>query len=414
MFALCDCNNFYVAAERVFRPELLGQPVVVLSNNDSCVIARSEEAKLLGICMGDPEFKIRGLLHRHQVRVLSSNYALYGDLSDRVMKILASHFHLFDVYSIDEAFARLDDGIADPSGYAVMVAADVLKCTGIPVSIGMGPNKTLAKVANRLAKKNGGIKVLTNDQQIRMALADFPIEDLWGIGTGYYNRLAAMGITTALQLRELPELFFKQQMSVQGQRMYHELWGRPAFDLQLRAMSAKVVSISRSFSAYITEAELLCQAVSNYAWRLAEKLREQRLCCRKLEIFLLTSRHRSDQPQHFPVHTHQMAIPCNDAHGIVPVVVRVTRMLFQPGMRYRKAGIVATGLIPESEVQLNLFTQVRPKYSRLSSAVDRINASFGRGTLRMASEGSDTSWKMKQNFLTRHYTTRWEDIVTVK
>jgi DNA polymerase V len=414
MFALCDCNNFYASAERLFKPELCGLPVVVLSNNDGCVIARSEEAKLCGIKMGDPEFLVRDLIKRHDIKVFSSNYVLYGDMSERVMSNLSRWFPRLDVYSIDEAFGWLG-GVKNLDTYIPKVRASVVQNTGIPVSIGVAPTKTLAKLANKLAKKQSGSLVLDTPEKITAAVRDYPIDDLWGVGRQYYKKLDELGIKTVAQLRDMPEMWFKQNMTIQGQRMWNELWGRPSLPIDARTESKKGITVSRSFRNYIEHPDVLAEAVTLYASRLSEKLRDNGLRCLYLQVFLYTNKHREDHPQHFPAHTHKLTIASNNSHDIVRVATRIARMLFRPGVRYRKAGCIATGLVPESELQLNMFnSHDGGKKDAVSAVLDKINLAYGRGTLKMASEGYEKTWSLKHEYLSKGYTTRWSDIVKVR
>ncbi|WDF70436.1 Y-family DNA polymerase [Sphingobacterium oryzagri] len=413
MFALCDCNNFYASAERLFKPALIDLPIVVLSNNDGCVIARSEEAKLLGIRMGDPAFLVRDLITKYDIQVFSSNYVLYGDLSERVMHNLGRWFPMVVPYSIDECFAWAA-GITNIEEHAVQARSAIIRNTGIPVSIGIGPTKTLAKVANKLAKKNKGVFVMDSDESISGALATFPVEDLWGVGRQYYKKIAQLGIETVAQLRDMPELWFKNHMTVQGQRLYNELWGRPMLSIGDPPPKAKGLSVTRSFSCYIEDPDVLCEAVSAYASRLAEKLRHEALCCQFLEVFMFTNVHREDHPQHYPRHVHRMGVASNSTLEIVAVATKVARMLFHKGIKYRKAGVIATVLIPQAEVQCNLFQEPKTKHAGLSAVIDQINAVYGRGAIRVASEGFEKKWRLKHEYLSGGYTTRWQDIVAVK
>ena len=414
MFALCDCNNFYASAERLFRPELNGKPVVVLSNNDGCVIARSEEAKACGIKMGDPEFLVRDLIKKFNIQVFSSNYVLYGDMSERVMHNLGRWFPKLDVYSIDEAFGWLG-GVADLDRYVPTIRASVIQNTGIPVSIGVAPTKTLAKLANKLAKKNNGVLVLDTAERIDRAVADFPVHDLWGVGRQYYKKLEALGIETVGQLRAMPEMWFKQHMTIMGQRMWNELWGKPAIDIDELRETKKGITVSRSFRNYIEQPDVLAEAVTLYASRLAEKLRTEKLRCLYLQVFLYTNKNREDHPQHFPTHTHQLLMASNSTSDLVGIAVKISRQLFKSGVKYRKAGVIATGLVPESELQLNIFSDHDGgKKDTVSAMLDQLNLAYGRGTLRMATEGYTKKWKLKHEFLSKGYTTRWADVIKVK
>ncbi|ARS40342.1 hypothetical protein CA265_12025 [Sphingobacteriaceae bacterium GW460-11-11-14-LB5] len=414
MFALCDCNNFYASAERLFRPELNGKPVVVLSNNDGCVIARSEEAKLCGIKMGDPEFLVRDLIKKFDIQVFSSNYVLYGDMSERVMNHLGRWFPRLDVYSIDEAFGWLG-GVADLERYAPEIRKSVIHNTGIPVSIGVAPTKTLAKLANKLAKKNNGVMVLDSEEKINHAVADFPVHELWGVGRQYYKKFEELEIKTVAQLRDMPEMWFKQHMTVMGQRMWNELWGKPAIPLEEVREAKKGITVSRSFRNYIEQPDVLAEAVTLYASCLAEKLRAQKLRCLYLQVFLYTNKNREDHPQHFPVHTHKLLVASNNTSDLVKIAVTVAKKLFQYGNKYRKAGVIATGLVPESELQLNMFSDHDGgKKDSVSAVLDRLNLAYGRGTIRMATEGYEKKWRLKHEYLSKGYTTRWADIIKVK
>ncbi|MES2829750.1 MAG: Y-family DNA polymerase [Bacteroidota bacterium] len=413
MYVLCDCNNFYASAERLFKPALKGLPIVVLSNNDGCVIARSEEAKLAGIKMGDPAFMVHDLIKKFNIQVFSSNYVLYGDMSERVMHNLSRWFATVIPYSIDEAFAWAGD-IKDLKLYAKHARTSIIQNTGIPVSIGIAPTKTLAKLANKLSKKNGGTLVLETAEEVSAALEDFPIEDLWGIGRQYYEKLTSIQVKTVGELRRMPELWFKQHMTVQGQRMWNELWGRPMLQLGELPPTAKGLSVTRSFSGYVMDADILCEAVTTYASRLGEKLRTEKMCCQFLEVFLLTNKHREDHPQHYPKHVHRLAIASNSTTELVSVANKVARMLFSTGIKYRKAGVIATGLIPEGDLQFHLFKTHSPGGDQVSAVMDKLNMAYGRGTLRMASEGFEKKWKLKHEYLSGGYTTRWKDLIKVK
>ncbi|RBQ11302.1 Y-family DNA polymerase [Pedobacter miscanthi] len=414
MFALCDCNNFYASAERLFRPELNGKPVVVLSNNDGCVIARSEEAKACGIKMGDPEFLVRDLIKKFSIQVFSSNYVLYGDMSERVMHNLGRWFPRLDVYSIDEAFGWLG-GVKDLGNYVPKIRESVVRNTGIPVSIGVAPTKTLAKLANKMSKRTGGVLVLDSDEKIKAAVNDFPAHELWGVGRQHYKKFESLGIRTAGELRNMPEMWFKQHMTILGQRMWNELWGRPAIPLEAVRETKKGITVSRSFRNYIEQPEILAEALTLYASRLAEKLRREKLRCLYLQVFLYTNKNREDHPQHFPSHTHKLLIASNNTTDLVSIAVRVSARLFRAGVKYRKAGVIATGLVPENELQLNaFFDHDNGKKDTVSAVLDKLNLAYGRGTLRMASEGYEKKWRLKHEYLSKGYTTRWADIIKVK
>jgi DNA polymerase V len=329
------------------------------------------------------------------------------------MSNLSRWFPQIDVYSIDEAFGWLG-GVSNLHQYVPQIRESVINNTGIPISIGVAPTKTLAKLANKLAKKNNGVLILDTPERIAQAVKDFPVKDLWGVGRQYYQKLKSFGIETADQLREMPELWFKQHMTIMGQRMWNELWGRPALSIDSMPDSRKGVSVSRSFRNYIEEPDILSEAVSMYASRLSEKLRKEKLHCSYLQVFLYTNKHREDHPQHFPSHTHKLSVASNNTHDIVRFATQSARTLYKPGIKYRKAGVIATGLISESELQLNIFDEHDGgKRDNISIALDRINMAFGRGTIRMASEGYAKSWKLRHEYLSKGYTTRWPDIIKV-
>ena len=413
MFALCDCNNFYASAERLFRPELIGKPIIVLSNNDGCVIARSEEAKQCGIKMADPEFMIRDLIEQYHVSVFSSNYALYGDISERVMTNLARWFPYLDVYSIDEAFGWLG-GVTDLHNYVPKMRETVVRNTGIPVSIGIAPTKTLAKLANKLAKKNNGTLVLDTPEAITKAVDHFPVKDLWGIGRQYNKVMKDLQIETVGQFRAMPEMWVKKHMTIIGQRMWNELWGRSSIPVDNAPDAKKGIMVSRSFRNYIEEPITLAEAVTFYATILGEKLRKNGLKCLYLQVYLFTNKNRDDHSQHFPSVTRKMVMATNNTHDLVKAAVSIAATLFRPGMKYRKAGVMATGLVPESELQLNAFYgHDGGRKDAVSLVLDKVNMAYGRGTLRIASEGYEKDWKLKCEFLSRRYTTRWEDIIKV-
>ena len=327
---------FYASAERLFKPELAKKPIVVLSNNDGCVIARSEEAKACGVKMTDPEFMIRDLIEKHDISVFSSNYALYGDISERVMTNLSRWFPKLDVYSIDEAFGWLG-GVPDLHNYIPRVRETVVRNTGIPVSIGVAPTKTLAKLANKLSKKSGGSLVLDTAEAITNAVENFPVENLWGIGRQYYKLMESQKIKTVGQLRNMPEMWIKQHMTIKGQRMWNELWGRPSISIDNAPDTRKGIMVSRSFRNYIDDPVILTEAVTYYAAILGEKLRKNKLKCLYLQVYLFTNKNRDDHSQHFPSYTYKMEMAGNNTHDLVKVVTRVAKLLFKPGISYKKS-----------------------------------------------------------------------------
>ncbi len=414
MFALVDGNNFYVSCERLFRPELNGKPVVVLSNNDGCIISRSNEAKALGIKMGVPYFKVKELIEQEKVAVFSSNYTLYADISARLMNNLARFTPEVEVYSIDECFLRFK-GMENLHTYAQYLRESVIQNTGIPVSVGLAPTKTLAKLANKIAKKSStGVYVLDTEEAITEATKIFPIADLWGIGRAYQVKLELEGIRTAAQLRAKPEQWIKHQLTIQGVRLWHELWGRPCIPLKEVLERKQAICTSRSFGQLTNNLDELIEATTAYASRLAEKLRADTSCATVLTVQLLTNRFRKDLPQYNPAISLALSHPINNTPDIVKASVKGLKSIYDPRFQYSKVAVIVTGLIPEQEVQLNLFTEWNgPKHNQVSELLDRINQYYGSGTLRLASEGFRKRWAMKRENVSPNYTTDWGDILRV-
>lgn len=415
MYALVDGNNFYVSCERLFRPELNGKPVVVLSNNDGCIISRSNEAKALGIKMGVPYFKVKELIDKERVAVFSSNYTLYADISARLMNNLARFTPEVEVYSIDECFLRFK-GMDNLEHYAHHMRELVIQHTGIPVSIGIAPTKTLAKLANKKAKKHSsGVCVLDNDDSISQAVEDFPIADLWGIGRAYQTKLELEYIFTAGQLREQSESWVKSKLTIQGLRMWYELWGRSCIPLKEVLERKQAICTSRSFGKLTNDLEELIEATSSYASRLAEKLRTDQSCATLLHVQLLTNRFRKDLPQYNPSISIPLNHPVNNTLNLVKASVRGLKSIYSPRYLYSKVAVIATGLIPEQEVQLHLFTEWNgPKNNILSKLMDQLNHYYGNGTIRLASEGFKKQWAMKRENVSPNYTTEWGDILKVQ
>lgn len=413
MFALADCNNFYASCERLFSPKFNGKPVVVLSNNDGCVIARSNEAKAVGIGMGAPFYQIIEDIKEHKVAVFSSHYTLYGDMSARVMTNIARFSPDIEVYSIDECFFKLE-GFDDLNAYATKIRTEVIRNTGIPISIGVAPTKVLAKVANKMAKKLEGVLVLNTPELIENALKLYPVEDLWGIGRQYATKLISMGVETGLQLRQLPLEWVNKNMTIVGVRMWQELWGKSCIPLKSVLEPKKGMCTSRAFGKLTEDFEDLEQASASYASRLAGKLRREKLCASVLSIKLLTNRFNTHEPQYNPSITIPLAQPTNNSIDLIKVANGGLKRIYRKGFRYQKVEVMATGLIPETEVQLNLFNKYNKANDKVSMVMDLLNKHYGDGTIRIASEGINKKWDMKRSFLSPNYTTDWKDIVKVK
>ena len=413
MYGLVDCNNFYASCERLFRPELQHKPVVILSNNDGCAIARSQEAKDLGIKMGEPFYQIDKLVRDNNVAVFSSNYTLYADMSARVMNNIARFTPDMEVYSIDECFIRLT-GFNNLEEYGHEIRNAVLQNTGIPVSLGLAPSKTLAKIANKLAKKSSGVCLLDTPEKVLAALERFPLNDVWGIGGQYYKKLLSHGIEFAGQLRQMPMEWIRTNMTIQGVRMWDELWGRPRFAFGVFRERKKGICCSKSFGRLTEDINELAEATSSYASRVAEKLRHDKSCATLLSVRLITNRFRADLPQYFKGVTVRLSQPTNNTSDIVKAAIRALHMAYQPGYKFIKVEVLVTGIIPQSEVQLDLFNSWDGiRQDKVSQVIDKLNLHFGRGTLRLGTEGFEKKWKMRQNFLSPGYTTDWRDIVKV-
>lgn len=414
MIALADCNNFYASCERLFQPQYKGVPVVVLSNNDGCVIARSNEAKEIGISMGVPFFQIREMVIEHNIAVFSSHYTLYGDISSRVMTNIARFTPDVEVYSIDECFFGLY-GIDNLEEYTTNIRSTVIRNTGIPISIGVAPSKVLAKVANKLGKKSNGVCVLDSPEKITEALKKFPIEDLWGIGRKHAERLKPMGVDTADKFRNLPIDWVQKNLTIVGVRMWRELWGQSCIKLKQKMDPKKVLTTSRAFGDITDNLTYIEEATASYAGRLAQKLRRERLCCKTLSVKLLTNVFNPNQPQYFPFIEIQLPNPVNNTNDLAQHALKGLRAIYKSGYLYKKVEVTASDLIPETEVQLNMFVRNNsPKLDKLSRIMDNMNLHYGNGTLRLATEGVSQNWNLKRDFLSPEYTTNWSDIVKVR
>ena len=421
MFALADCNNFFVSCERVFRPDLQGRPVIVLSSNDGCAVARSNEAKALGIKMGAPFFQIRHLVKQHNVAVFSGNMALYGDMSQRVRWVLEEFAPSIEIYSIDEAFLDLRgmQGV-DFDQYAKHISHRCWRLTSIPVSVGIAPTKTLAKIASELCKRypklQGGC-YMHRAEDIEKVLRKYPIEDVWGIGRRSAPRLHAMGIHTAYEYTQLSESAIRAMSGITGVRTWRELRGEPCIEFEDGFEAKQSICVSRSFSEEIADVDVLCEQVANFASSVAEKLRSQGSVACEINVFAFTNRFKESAPQMYGNKLLHLTIPTNDQRTIVTRSVAATRELFLDGYGYKKAGVVATHIMPAQNVMHSLFddTTALEREHRITSVVDAVNCNFGRGTLKFAIQGSGKVKSHSEN-QSPHYTTKWSDLpsVTVK
>jgi DNA polymerase V len=416
--ALVDCNNFYVSCERVFQPELRTRPVVVLSNNDGCIIARSNEAKALGLKMGTPLFEARRVVESNEVAVYSSNYALYGDMSQRVMEALRALAEEVEVYSIDEAFVGLGggDGKSDVRARGLGIKEKVLKWTGIPTSIGIAPTKTLAKVANHLAKQEAahqGVLDLSPPGEQSAALERTPIEEVWGVGPAYSKVLKAAGITTALKLRDADRGWVRRRMTVVGTRIVEELRGTRCLPLESRPAPKKSVTCSRSFGRAVESLDELREAVALYVTRAAEKLRRGGMAARSVTVFVNTNRF-SPEPQYANAATHNLALATDSTSELLSWALGALERIYRPGYRYKKAGIYFSRLVPADGLTGRLFDDDSFERSRrLMGAVDALNARFGKDTVHFGALNPAGGWQTKFLRRSRCYTTRLCDVLRV-
>lgn len=418
MFALVDCNNFYASCERVFRPDLRGKPIAILSNNDGCVIARSNEAKAVGVPMGAPAFKYEQFFKENGVAVFSSNYPLYGDMSHRVMRMLHSYTPEMEVYSIDEAFLKFSncDYIDIPS-YGVAIQKNVTKSTGIPISVGFAPTKALAKVANKIAKKypnkTHNVYVIDTEEKHLKALRWLKIEDVWGIGRRHAKRLQAIGITTAYEFTQQSDEWVRKQMSVVGLRLKHDLEGKPTLDLEQAPTAKKNILVSRSFDRNYTNFKEVQERVTTFMVTCSEKLRAQQTQCKALYVFLQTNRHRQDLPQNSIGKHIKLPYATNSAMELSHFVNQALKSVFKEGYHYKKAGVIALDLVPEDQQQISLFENTNPKHKPLLAVVDKLNQQFGQHKIKTALQDPARTWKMKQERLSPRYTTQLKEIIKV-
>ena len=418
MFALVDCNNFYASCERLFRPELNGKPIVVLSNNDGAVIARSNEAKALGVPMGALAFEYESFFLKNNIHVFSANFALYGDMSARVMTILQEYSPECEIYSIDEAFLKLTGfELFDLEKYGAEIQQRVRKHTGIPICIGIAPTKALAKVANRIAKKYPkelkNSYVIDSEEKRLKAIKWLQIEDVWGIGRKHTARLKDVGIKTAYDFTQLNDSWVKRKLSIVEYRLKRDLQGFPTLDLE-DIKPRKNISTTRSFERNLLNSNEIQERITTFAVACAEKLRKQKSCCTAIMVFLRTNSHRTELEQYNGSTVVKLPFPTNSSIEIAQFACEGFKRIFRKGYQYKKAGVIIMDFKPEDEIQLNLFENSHPKHRQLMTVIDRINTSFGQQKIKLASQDQKRVWKMKQERLSPRYTTRLSDIITIK
>ncbi|HAQ61686.1 TPA: SOS mutagenesis and repair protein UmuC [Candidatus Delongbacteria bacterium] len=416
IFALIDCNSFYASCERIFRPDLKNKPVVILSNNDGCVVALTKEAKELGVRRGSPYFKIeKSILDK--LSVFSSNYSLYGDISHRVMNILSEFSPEMEIYSIDEAFLELAGMDIDRTEYAKTIRAKVMKDTGIPVSVGIAGTKTLAKLANNIAKKYPkceGVLDLTTVKDIDACLEKVPVEDVWGIGRLNTIKLTRKNIKTAKDLKNMPDGWIKTNMGgVTGLRTVLELRGQPCIDMDSVAEPKKSIVSSRSFGERVADLNGLKEAVTGYISNAAAKLRQQNSLASALSVFIYTDRFKDDEPQYNGSMTYKLPYPTSSSLELTEYGLNLLERIYKKGFRYKKAGVLLDGIVPAGSVQYNLFTPDRFDPA-VDNVLDSINKKWGDNTLFIASAGIKKKWSMRREFVSPHYTTDWNELLKIK
>ena len=419
MFALIDCNNFYVSCERVFDPALNGKPVVVLSNNDGCAISRSNEAKKLGIPMGAPAFKYEKVFKQHKVKIFSSNFPLYGDMSSRVMNILSSYTPNIEIYSIDEAFLEFKGFQEyDLEVYCKEIQKKVLKWTGIPISIGIAPTKALAKVANRISKKfpkkTKSVYMLNSSQKRIKALKWLEIENVWGIGFRHAKRLRIFEINNAYDFVSLPDDWVRKQMSVVGLRLKKELEGESVLCLEENRSPKKAIATTRSFEGTITDFEKIKERVSTFAVCCAEKLRSQKSTCNAVYVFVRSNKFQKNKPQYRNGILMTIPFATNSNMVISKYATEGLKKIFRSGFNYKKSGVIVMAINSIKNYQTNLFENENPKHRKLMKTIDYIQKKDGQSKIKLASQDLKKRWKMKQERLSDLYTTKINDIIKVK
>ncbi|MBN1327172.1 MAG: Y-family DNA polymerase [Candidatus Cloacimonetes bacterium] len=417
-FALVDCNNFYASCERVFNPALEHKPIGILSNNDGIIVALSNELKALGVSRGTPVFKLKELIKKHDIRIFSSNYSLYGDMSARVMKILAYYTPDLEIYSIDEAFLSLRGMAGNMTAYADQIRNRIRQWTGLPVSIGIGPSKTLAKIANHVAKRNQrlkGVFDISDHPRFNEILAAVDVKHIWGIGPQYAKLLHRNGINNALQLTNAPRDWIRRKLTIMGLRTVMELRGVSCLELELITEPKKEIVSSRSFGNPVTKLQDLREATTAYCTRAVEKLREEKQAASQIMVYLTTNRFRNER-QYANFQSTRLPLPSAYTPEFLQASLKLLDYLYRPGYKYKKVGVMISDIIPESQLPLDFFqpTYLDDRRKAIMNCVDSINQKMGMNMLAYASIGNSLNWQMKREMLSPHYTTRWEHLPLVK
>jgi DNA polymerase V len=417
MLALCDVNNFYVSCERVFNPSLNNKPSIVLSNNDGCAVARSYEVKALGVKMGTPIFKIRDLVREHDIKVFSSNYALYGDLSNRVVSIIEQYSDQVEVYSIDECFIGYNGfEHLDLIKRNQQLVKQIWKWVGLPVCVGIAPTKTLTKVANHFAKAlkvPGSVLMLDNYYQQTQALKMLKVKDIWGIGQRLSAKLNEQGIFSALELRDSNIKTMRSMFGVVMERTITELRGTPCISFDAEPAKKKQIICTRSFGAKTTQKNVLAEALAYHATRGSKNLRDQGSLASSISVFIRTNPFDQKLPQYCPSITIKLSHPSNDTTVFVKATTQALNRIFVEGFEYKKAGIMLNDLCDESQIQLDMFAPKQTSDPRIMKVLDAINDKFGKATARIATEGFRKSWEMNSKNMSPAYTTNWNEVIKV-
>jgi DNA polymerase V len=410
---LIDCNNFYVSCERVFRPDILTRPVIILSNNDGCAVSRSNEAKALGIKMGVPAFKIRDQVKEHGIEVFSSNYVLYADMSNRVMSILSEYSPVQEIYSIDESFLDLT-GFSDIADRAKEMQERVVRETGIPVCVGIGPSKTLAKLSNFIAKRHPKSRGVFNinrlsPAQVESVLTNIPTNEIWGVGRKLTASLSEFGIDTVLQLRDADVASMRKRFGVIMEKTIRELRGEACIELDDMASAKKQIINSRSFGKSVGTIEDVQDALAHFVSNAAKKLRDQGSIAGMMQVFLLTDRFRAEQPQYCPGVTIPLVMPTSNTMTLQKWALAGLDSIFRSGYLYKKAGVILSEICDASSYQGDLFAGP-PENSKIMQVFDQMNARYGKGTIKLSQDGSRQSWQMRQEKKSPEYTTNWDEL----
>lgn len=418
MFALVDCNNFYASCERVFNPNLRNKPIAILSNNDGCVISRSDEAKVLGLPMGAPAFKYEKFFKANNIQVFSSNYPLYGDMSSRVMSILEQFTPDVEIYSIDEAFLEFK-GFDDYNfeDYGNQMRKRILKWTGIPTCVGIAPTKALSKVANKIARKfpneTKGVYVIDSEEKRIKALKWIQLKDVWGIGRGLQKRLSVKNCKTAYDFVQLSDTWIRKNFSITEWKLKKDLEGIPTLELD-ELKTKRAIATTRSFEYTFSDLENIKERISTFATSCAEKLRKQKSSCYIIIIMLSSDRHKKDLLQHRVNTMVRLSYPTNSSLTISKNAVNAVTSIFKKGIKYKRAGVIVTGLVPTNNHQLHLFEHEDPKHKPLMQTIDKLNTKYGDYKLKIANQDLERTWKMRQEHLSPRSTTNINEILKVK